>query len=270
MIATDSFTLLTAPAPPGLGHLVHQTAIYREHSPAPVRQIETASLVVPVIIGFAEPFAIALGRAPAPDETYQSFTAGLTLKPVHISSTGGSSCVQFSLTPPGARRFFGLPMDELTDRMVGLDNLGDASFARLRARLGDEPDWWRRLDIAQAFLTDRLLRRDHSRSRSAWVYEEIVRSAGMVPIGRLAERAGWSRKHLAARFHCEIGLSPKAVSRIARFERARSLAAVAGAEGWAGIAAGCGYADQAHLVREFRELAGMTPSEWRSMTAPPR
>ena len=46
-----------------------------------------------------------------------------------------------------------------------------------------------------------------------------------------------------------------------RFGRAQALARTG--ENWAGIAAACGYADQAHLAREFAELAGQTPTEWR-------
>ena len=59
-----------------------------------------------------------------------------------------------------------------------------------------------------------------------------------------------------------IGLGPKSVSRIVRLNRA--IAAAKAGDGWAGIAADCGYADQAHMVREFRELAGNSPVAWAS------
>jgi AraC-like DNA-binding protein len=263
LIATETFTLLKAPAPVGYAHMVHDIALYREIAHAPMRQLETASLVVPVLIGFSEPFQIALGRQPSPGETYQSFTSGLTLKPVHIRSAGSCSCVEFTLTPLGARRFFGLPMSELTERMVQLDDLGDAALGDLRSRLGDERDWWKRLDIAEAFLVARLRAPGPDNGATAWAYREIVASGGRIPIERLAERTGWSRKHLASRFHDEIGLTPKAVARIARFERAQALAK-AEHGGWADIAAACGYADQAHLVREFGSLSGLTPTKWRA------
>ncbi|SFO91006.1 Helix-turn-helix domain-containing protein [Mesorhizobium sp. NFR06] len=75
----------------------------------------------------------------------------------------------------------------------------------------------------------------------------------------LAREIGWSRKHLAAKFTDAIGIGPKTLSRIVRFNRALSLSKRQG-DDWAGIAADCGYADQAHLVREFRQLAGETPT----------
>jgi AraC-like DNA-binding protein len=79
-------------------------------------------------------------------------------------------------------------------------------------------------------------------------------------VASIAREVGWSRKHLARRFADEVGLGPKSVSRIVRFNRA--IAASRSGSGWAGIAADCGYADQAHMVREFRELAGNSPVSW--------
>ncbi|TIU04954.1 MAG: helix-turn-helix transcriptional regulator, partial [Mesorhizobium sp.] len=70
---------------------------------------------------------------------------------------------------------------------------------------------------------------------------------------------GWSRKHLAGKFSNAIGVGPKTLSRIVRFNRALGLSRQDQSD-WADIAADCGYADQAHLVREFRDLAGETPT----------
>jgi AraC-like DNA-binding protein len=239
---------------------VKDFALYREFSPTPIRQIETASLVVPLLIGFADPFEMALGREPRPDEDFQSFTAGLCMRPVMIRSAGGSSCLEITLTPLGARRFFGLPMSELTERMIRLDDLEDRSLSRLRQRLGNERDWTRRLAIAEAFVTRRLLGNEAPSPAVCVAYSAILRSRGRISVSRLAARVDWSRKHLARKFHDEIGLGPKSISRLARFSTVLEMAK--GGDGWAGIAAECGYADQAHLTREFHELAGATPTAW--------
>jgi AraC-like DNA-binding protein len=98
----------------------------------------------------------------------------------------------------------------------------------------------------------------------AWAYGRILETGGTMPIGLIAARLGWSRKHLVSRFREEVGLGPKTVARIARFGRAQAMAARGGETGWADIAAACGYADQAHLIREFTALAGSTPSAWRA------
>jgi len=81
----------------------------------------------------------------------------------------------------------------------------------------------------------------------------------------VARELGWSHRRLIARFRDEVGLPPKFVARIARFERAREALAADPASGLADVAARCGYADQAHLTREVGELAGMTPARLRAM-----
>lgn len=259
-ISTPVFRLLKMPAPACLAGLVNDFALYREFSANPIRQTETVSLVVPLLIGFADPFEMALGREPRADEGFQSFTAGLTLKPVMIRSAGGSSCLEITLTPLGARRFFGMPMSELTERMIRLDDMEDRSLSLLRQRLGNERNWTRRLAIAEAFVTHRILGAEAPSPATSFAYAAILESRGRISVARLAARLDWSRKHLTRKFNDEIGLGPKAVSRIARFMAAQDKARKG--DDWAGIAAECGYADQAHLAREFREFAGITPSAW--------
>jgi AraC-like DNA-binding protein len=79
-----------------------------------------------------------------------------------------------------------------------------------------------------------------------------------VRIGALAAELGCSRKHLAAQFHDQIGLGPKTAARLLRFDAA--LALLRRGRGGADVAARCGFADQAHLVNEFRAFAGTTPA----------
>ena len=154
-----------------------------------------------------------------------------------------------------------MPMTELTDRMVALDDVLGAEGTALREELGNAPDWDRRFDIAEAFVLRKLAGADAPSPEIAWAFAKIAATGGRAKVASIAGRIGWSRKHLARRFADEIGLGPKSVSRIVRLNRAMA-AARAGDGGWAGIAADCGYADQAHLVREFRDLAGASPTAW--------
>ncbi|TGV63702.1 AraC family transcriptional regulator, partial [Mesorhizobium sp. M2D.F.Ca.ET.160.01.1.1] len=112
---------------------------YRETAAGHFRNVEYASLTVPLVISFAEPFAIGLGRAPDDNDRFASFAAGLFAGPVMIESFGGACCIQVNFTPLDARRFFRLPMRELTDNMVVLDDVLGAEGAALRERLGNTP-----------------------------------------------------------------------------------------------------------------------------------
>ncbi|TGT81846.1 MULTISPECIES: AraC family transcriptional regulator [unclassified Mesorhizobium] len=232
---------------------------YRETAAGHFRNVEYASLTVPLVISFAEPFAIGLGRAPDDNDRFASFAAGLFAGPVMIESFGGACCIQVNFTPLGARRFFRLPMSELTDNMVVLDDVLGAEGAALRERLGNTPDWTARFDLAEAFVAARLESAAETPLEIAWAYDRIITSGGRTRIASLAEQLGWSRKHLADKFSDATGIGPKTLSRIVRFNRALRLSSEPTAD-WADVAADCGYADQAHLVREFRELAGETPT----------
>lgn len=232
---------------------------YRETAPGHFRNVEYASLTVPLVISFAEPFSIGLGKDPGDNDRFASFAAGLYAGPVVIESFGGACCIQINFTPLGARRFFGQPMSELTDSMIGLDDVLGLQGIALREQLGNARDWNTRFAIAETFVATRLTEARETQAEIAWAYEKITASGGRIRIASLADRLGWSRKHLAGRFSNAIGVGPKTLSRIVRFNRALGLSRQ-GENDWADIAADCGYADQAHLVREFRDLAGRTPT----------
>jgi AraC-like DNA-binding protein len=84
----------------------------------------------------------------------------------------------------------------------------------------------------------------------------------------LAEEIGWSRRHLGERFRDELGLSPKVAARVMRFQRACRLLQRPRRPGLADVAAACGYYDQAHLTREWHDLAGCTPTVWMAEELP--
>lgn len=251
--------------PPGpLTGLVSRITGYQENGRRLAGSVEMASLVVPLIIGFGAPFAIALGRPPLAGDDYASFTAGLYPGHVRIDSAGDCACVQIDFTPLGAYRFFGLPMRELSSRMVTLDDLADNGIALLRRRLEDSKDWNERLDLAESFVTQRLRRGPAFSPAVVSAYREMAFCHGNIRIAAVANRLDWSRKHLSQRFQDEIGLPPKQVARILRFNRLLDLARRAATPDWAGLAAECGYADQAHLTREFSEFAGTSPARWQA------
>ena len=87
-------------------------------------------------------------------------------------------------------------------------------------------------------------------------------------MGTLAERAGRSRRHLTARFREHVGLAPKTVARIIRFDRAVGLLQKGSGLSFVELAQECGYFDQAHLIRDFHEFAGTTPREFARRVIP--
>ena len=183
----QAFEMTERRPPVAMAGLVSRITGYRETGRGHFRQVEAASLDIPLVISFGEPFAIGLGRAPGSNDRYGSFAAGLFAGPVTIDSFGASNCVQINFTPPGARRFFGMPMTELTDRMVVLDDVLGAEGMRLRDELGGAADWERRFDIAEAFVLRRLGEADAPSPEIAWAFEKIAATGGRAKVASIAE-----------------------------------------------------------------------------------
>jgi len=197
-----------------------------------------------------------------PPERRDSFVAGLHDGYTLVESTGVSCCVQVNLTPLGARRLFGLPMHEIANRTVALEDVLGPGARRLAERLGVLSDWSSRFTLLESFLAARLIRGPEPSPGVAFAWEKLAEKAGLVGIGALAAELGWSRKRLIAEFRDEIGLPPKTLARIFRFHRAvERLTGAVGAR-FAELAHACGYYDQAHMNRDFREFAGSTPGEY--------
>jgi AraC-like DNA-binding protein len=260
LAAPVAFELARRPPSQRTAGLISGMTGYRETARGRFRQREAAPLAVPLIISFGSPFGIALGRDPDAADRQRSFAAGLYAGAVYIESDGGAECVQVDFTPLGAYRFFGGAVVDLAARMIELGDVLGTEGARLRERLGATNGWQRRFDIVEDFVADRA---SHLPSPEIeFAYRRLARSGGATRIATLAEEIGWSRKHLVDRFRSEFGLAPKAVARMMRFHQACRLARTGTSSGWAGIAADSGFADQAHLVREFTALAGEPPTAW--------
>ena len=130
--------------------------------------------------------------------------------------------------------------------------------------------WEERFALLDAVLLRRL---DEARPVAPEVEHAWTRlhsCQGAVLIATVAEEVGWSRRHLAARFQAEVGLPPKTVARILRFQRVTQTLREAGGSGsgLAEVAYACGYADQAHLNRDFRAFAGTTPTDYAARLLP--
>jgi AraC-like DNA-binding protein/hemin uptake protein HemP len=194
-----------------------------------------------------------------------SVLGGLDDEPVLIHHDGNQYGLQLALTPAGARLLLGVPSGELAARVVDLEDLLRDEGRRLRERLVELGTWPERLDLVTTFLERRLERAERStrlepRPEVAEAWRLLSRRDGSIPISQVAAHVGWSTRHLGGRFRAEYGLAPKTVARVMRFERSRHLVQLG--RSLAEVAAVCGYADQAHLTREWRSIAGVTPSRW--------
>jgi AraC-like DNA-binding protein len=250
------------PAPP-LVPFVAGYQGYRMAGLPPARHVGLPSPFVTLILTLDDPLTVAVHPDPAqPAACYDALVGGLHTRPALIVHDGAQSGVQVSLDPLGARALLGLPAGELADVTVDLTVLLGRDANEALHRMADAPDWAARF----AVLDDVLLRRLDLSRRAAdpleLAWREVVRRGPGLRVDDLAGDVGWSRRHLTERFTREFGLGPKELARVVRFERSKKLLQRGGFGSLAEVAAECGYYDQAHLAREWRQLAGCAPSAW--------
>jgi AraC-like DNA-binding protein len=233
---------------PGPALREHVTAYYGFEDPTerPVRRREGPGGDVVLMLSFGHRWLID-------GERRTSCVGGLRSGQVTTESSGRSRGIHVGLVPWAAHALLGVPMHELADTTVALEDLLPGE---LEARLEAAPGWPERFDLLDELLARRLADARPSSPGVVWAWERLRDTHGRARVGDLAAELGWSRKRLVARFREEIGLAPKATARLLRFERARSLA---GSAAWGEIAYECGFADQPHLIAEFRSFTGRTP-----------
>ncbi|APR83007.1 Transcriptional regulator, AraC family protein [Minicystis rosea] len=201
-----------------------------------------------------------------------AYVIGTRLQPLHKTGADvppGTIAVRFRAA--GAYPFFGVPMSELTDRVVSLDRLWGDGGARLRDALLTTTDVRARMEIVERSLCDRLRRGDVFEPSSALLVRRAVRAIVDAPtplrVEPLARTLGVSTRQLRRSFDDVVGIGPKAFARVVRFQRAVEAAERGAAPDWGAIALAVGYCDQAHLVNDFRALSGVTPSALASARA---
>jgi AraC-like DNA-binding protein len=220
---------------------------------------------VPLILDLGAGWEIADPTEPGFRRRH-AFVAGMQAAPSFVRAVEPSwRCIELRLTPLAARRLLDLPMHELTGRTVDLDDVLPEAV-ELLGRLHDAPDWGLRFDLVEALLARRLAESAPLPPEVEWSWGRLRGTGGRASIGALASELGWSHRRLIARFREHVGLAPKTAARVLRFDRAVAALRSPEPAGIAEVAFACGYFDQAHLSREFRELAGTTPAAFVGAT----
>jgi AraC-like DNA-binding protein len=170
--------------------------------------------------------------------------------------------------PGAAHPFFRVPMRELTDRVVPLQELWGTAGSELLDRLLEAPAATSWLKLVESALTAQLERAQSFKTTSATVAalaaDAIARSSDVPSVRAIAENLGLSERHLLRQFQEAVGLGPKQYARIARFERAMLMASQFNGQRWAELSLEAGYYDQAHLIYDCQKLTGMSPTQFLS------
>jgi AraC-like DNA-binding protein len=164
--------------------------------------------------------------------------------------------------PGGAFPFLDLPVGELADRHVDLEAIWGSAAADLRERLceADTPD--QRFRILEEALLAHLCRPFDRHDAVRIALGAFRRFDVRVTVRDVARRVGLSHRRFNQVFTAEVGLTPKMFSRLQRFQRVLALVRGTATPDWARLSVDCGYFDQSHLIRDFREFSGLVPTNF--------
>jgi AraC-like DNA-binding protein len=178
---------------------------------------------------------------------------------VHLRLQGTVQCFVIVFQPTGLHGLFAIPMHELTDRDYDAHSVLDAFVPSLEQRLGECRTFAERVRVADEFLWHRAL------DSRAWdpisaAASQILVSDGDVRIPALAHSTGLSMRQFERSFIQQVGVRPKLYARIVRFEAALDSKARSSTKSWTDVAHEFGYYDQMHMVHDFEDFTGETPS----------
>lgn len=189
---------------------------------------------------------------------------GLHTAPAYLERPATEAGVQLAIHPLASRALFGLPAAELAGETLSVEDVWGARGPRIQEELVECADWGARFALLRAALEKRL-GDEPARPRDdvieAWRWLAAREGAGSVT--DLAVHVHLGNRQLTEVVRREVGLSPKRLARLMRFHAVvRRLSGPECRTPLAEIAVHQGYADQAHLTREFVEFTGLPPTEW--------
>ncbi|BCB90325.1 helix-turn-helix domain-containing protein [Phytohabitans suffuscus] len=251
----EEFTYVTR-RPPALARWVESIWYARGRIDyARERIAPTGSTVAVVVLG--DPIRLVAGDGPA-FVAGGGFLLGPHDRPVVNEPLGETHCVGVVTTPVGCRALFGVAPASVRGRVVDLPSAWPAA-ADLRRALRHGPAPEEALDSYQSVLAPGEPSLAVRRCAAAVA---ALESDPMRPIAGLAAELGVSHGHLDREFTAVVGLPPRVLSRILRLRALLAAVDVYGTVDWTGLAAGYGWFDQSHFIRDFRRHTGVTPSRY--------
>ncbi|GGV83229.1 AraC family transcriptional regulator [Streptomyces gelaticus] len=162
----------------------------------------------------------------------------------------------------GFRPFIGRPVAELADRVVPAAEMFGPDANRINQAVLHDSDDLALTSHVESFLLARLPEPDPVAEEVAAMVEYVTADSGLRRVDQLAEEFGVTVRRLQRLFHEYVGASPKWVLRRARLHEAAQRADRGTNIDWAALAAGLGYADQAHFTRDFTAAVGISPGRY--------
>ncbi len=235
---------------------------YLEGVPPYARLMLPAAPAPLLIVNLGAPFLIRAGTDVDAVEYADGCAVTTPTRAWEFSYPTPTRSVGVHFRPWGLAPFLPMPAAELCDRPATVEQIwGQPAIAALRHRLtlADAP--YEMLMVLEEELVRRLRVID-GLDLVRQMSSAVAATGGTVPIGDIGVAARASSTYVAKRFKAVVGVTPKRLARSYRFSSTVLALDVTAPIDWGDVAAGAGYFDQAHFVREFREFTGLTPTRY--------
>lgn len=183
---------------------------------------------------------------------------------IQLQPTGTLGVLGVRFRPTGAVSFLRMPMSELTEKVHSLDLIWGKIGKELIEQVLSASSHRQRIQLVEKFLLKRIEQNPRNDALIQEAVKEIAGHDGAATVNFLMRKLKISGRHLERKFDEHVGLSPKRFSRIVRFQNIFRIVAEGAKVNLTAVAHRAGYYDQAHFIREFKELSGLRPSEYFS------
>jgi AraC-like DNA-binding protein len=176
-----------------------------------------------------------------------------------IAPAGRVKLFGIRFRPGGAYPFLRLPLHELTDKIINAETVWNHLGKELEEKVHLAGSFRERIRIVESALMKRLDERYNGEKPVEELVKRILLTEGCYNIDRLIKDIGISSRQLERKFQTMVGIGPKLLARIVRFQKVFK-AVEQQSDNWISVALECGYYDQAHLIRDFKTFSGQNPS----------
>lgn len=167
-----------------------------------------------------------------------------------------SGSIIIELKPNAAYRFANLPLQNLTNLIFTFDEIYGQQGAYIQNKIADTENIFLKIELLQAFLVQQLFATNQQQGIVDFVTNTIIQSNGLVEIKQLEKKTGYSKRYIDLLFQRYVGLSPKTLAGITRFQKFYFLWANSGATDFYKHDLYNFYYDQSHFIKEFKNFTG--------------
>lgn len=196
----------------------------------------------------------------------RSLVSGLAQTYTDVAAVDCSGVIAVTFHPWGACQILPFSLDELEDSSIQLYDVFGKEISKLENQLTKATCSLQRVRAIESFLTSHLISiKPQNASFVSQSLTHILKAQGMLTMLELENRLGMSGRNLERKFAAFVGKTPKQYAKIVRFQSVVKELSKNKPIEWAQLAYAFGFADQSHLIKEFKSISGLTPVSYKTL-----